>query len=73
MNLKVWFQKKRKQLSSAKVKGIDMSKEKRDDESKEESNFQSFKQLVEEEQATTPKKTEPILFIIDFFCNTEQS
>ncbi|MFZ0513066.1 MAG: hypothetical protein WAM14_15765 [Candidatus Nitrosopolaris sp.] len=65
MNLKIWFQKKiKKQLTSAKVKKIATPKAKRDDESKEEShlesNLQSSEQLVAEEQAATPKKTEPI-------------
>lgn len=63
MNFKVWFQKRiKKQLSSAKVKGL-ATTAKRDDESKEEShlesNLQSFKQFVAEEQ-TAPKETEQI-------------
>jgi hypothetical protein len=60
MDFKDWFQKK---ISAAKVKEIVTPKGEIDDESKEqrnlESNLQSFKQQVGEEEAATPKK-EPI-------------
>jgi hypothetical protein len=59
MDFKDWFQKN----SNAKVKEIVTPKGEIDDESKEqrnlESNLQSFKQQVGEEEAATPKK-EPI-------------
>ena len=67
MNFKVWFRKKIKKQSSSLVVDSVKPRAKGEQEPKEESqlesNVQSFKQLVQKEQAATPKQPEPILDI----------